>query len=352
MGSTGFTLPRTVTVFAVLSGIVITVLGLRELAWLVTPAAFALVIVILVHPVHTFLVRRGVPAIVALVALMLSIFGVLLGLVAIVVYAIARLATVLPRYFGEAATTTRELSDFLARLGVGPEQIREIVRNIDLPVVAGWLTAHIPSLIGAATSFVLAYSLMLFVGIESAQIGGRSAALAEDHPRLAGALAAFVANTRRYVAITGAFAIIVGTLDTAFLLILGIPLAFLWGLLAAVCNFIPYVGFLVGLAPPALLALLTQGWQSMVLVIVVYWILNSIVTTFVPAKFVGDAVGMSMTVTVASVAFWAWVLGPLGAVLAIPLSLLVKAIFIDSVRSARWLAGFVDGGPRRRPGSD
>jgi predicted PurR-regulated permease PerM len=87
----------------------------------------------------------------------------------------------------------------------------------------------------------------------------------------------------------------------------------------------------------------------MLLVIVVYTILNSIVTTFVPAKVVGDAVGMSMTVaSVASVAFWSWVLGPLGAVLAIPLSLLVKAIFIDSVPSARWLAGFVDAGTRRR----
>jgi predicted PurR-regulated permease PerM len=157
-----------------------------------------------------------------------------------------------------------------------------------------------------------------------------------------------VVNTRRYVVITGAFAIVVGALDTVFLLILGIPLAFLWGLLAAACNFIPYVGFLIGLVPPALLALLTQGWQSMVLVIVVYTLLNSVVTTFVPAKFVGDAVGMSMTVTVASVAFWAWVCGPLGAVLAIPLSLLVKAIFVDSVPSARWLAGFLDAGPRRR----
>jgi len=98
-----------------------------------------------------------------------------------------------------------------------------------------------------------------------------------------------------------------------------------------VCNFIPYVGFLIGLVPPALLALLTQGWQSMLLVILVHTILNSVVTTFVPAKVVGDAVGMSMTVTVASVGFWSWVLGPLGAVLAIPLSLLVKATFIDSV---------------------
>lgn len=340
--------PRAATALVVLSGIVLTVLGLRQLSWLVTPAAFALFIVILVHPVYTGLVRRGVPAIAALAALLLSVFGVILGLVSIVVYAIARLATVLPGYFDEAAAETRELSEFLAALGVGPEQIREIVRGIDLPVVAGWLTTHIPSIVGVATSLVLLYSLLLFVGIESAQISGRAAALEEDHPRLAGALAGFVANTRRYVAITGVFAIIVGSLDTVFLLILGIPLAFVWGLLAAACNFIPYVGFLVGLVPPAILALLTQGWQSMVLVIVVYTILNSIVTTIVPAKFVGDAVGMSMTVTVASVAFWAWVLGPLGAVLAIPLSLLVKAIFIDSVRSARWLAGFVDAGPRRR----
>ncbi|WP_433364500.1 AI-2E family transporter [Actinoplanes sp. CA-142083] len=347
MESTTTKFPWPVTTFAVLGGIVVTVLGLRELAWLVTPAAFALVIVILVHPVYAGLVRRGVPAILALAMLLLSIFGVILGLVAIVVYAIARLATVLPQYFDEAATTTRELADFLTGLGVGPEQIREIVRNLDLTMVASWLTAHIPTLVSTAASLVLVYSLLMFVGIESAQISGRSVALREDHPRLAGALAGFVANTRRYVAITGIFAIIVGSLDVVFLLILGIPLAFLWGLLAAACNFIPYVGFIIGLVPPALLALLTQGWQSMVLVIVVYIILNSIVTTIVPAKVVGDAVGMSMTVTIASVAFWSWVLGPLGAVLAIPLSLLAKAVFIDSVPSARWLAGFVDAGPRR-----
>ncbi|MCY1138002.1 AI-2E family transporter [Actinoplanes sp. Pm04-4] len=338
------------SVFVVLSGIVITVLGLRELAWLATPAAFALVIVILVHPVYAGLARRGVPAIIALAGLILSIFAVILGLVAIVVYSIARLATVLPTYVDEAAVTTQDLADLLAGLGVGSEQIAAITGDFDLRVAAGWLTAHIPSLLGVATSLVLVYSLLLFVGVESAHIGRRSTAMREDHPRLAGALAGFVANTRRYVAITGLFAIVVGLLDTVFLLILGIPLALLWGLLAAACNFIPYVGFLIGLAPPALLALLTQGWQSMVLVIVVYVVLNSIITTIVPAKVVGDAVGMSMTVTMASVAFWSWVMGPLGAVLAIPLSLLMKAIFIDSVPSARWLAGFVDGGgrPNRR----
>jgi AI-2 transport protein TqsA len=169
VASAATTFPRAGTVLVVFTGIVITVLGLRELAWLVAPAAFALFIVILVHPVYTGLVRRGVPAVAALAALLLSVFGVILGLVAIVVYAIARLATILPGCFDEAAATTRELSAHLASLGVGREQIREIVRDIDLPVVAGWLTTHIPSVVSVATSLVLVYSLLLFVGIDTGQ---------------------------------------------------------------------------------------------------------------------------------------------------------------------------------------
>ncbi|TCK25535.1 AI-2E family transporter [Pseudonocardia endophytica] len=339
-------LPRSVTVFVVLGGMVITVLGLQLLAWLVVPAVFALVIVILVHPVHEALVRRRVPTAVALLALLLAIYGVILGLVAIVVYAMARLATVLPSYAEPAVRMVQDLAGRLGELGIGSEPIRDLYREVDLLTLASWLTARIPSVAGLVAALVLVYSLLLFMGIESTQIRHRSAALMSDHPRLAGALRGFVAGTRRYIAITGGFALVVGALDAVFLLIMGIPLAVLWGVLAAACNFVPYVGFLIGLAPPALLALLTQGWQSMLVVVVVYFVLNSIITTIIPAKVVGDAVGMSMTVTMASVAFWSWVLGPLGAVLAIPLSLLVKAVFVDGVPSARWLAGFVDSAGR------
>jgi predicted PurR-regulated permease PerM len=342
-------LPRTVTVFAVLSGIVITVLGLRELGWLVTPALFAFVIVILVHPLYTGLVRRGIPGPAALIVLLVAVFGMILALITVVIYALGRLATILPAYVTSVTEWTQEVAEYFGVVGIGSQPVRELFESVDLLSVARWLTTQIPSVVTLAASLLLIYSLLLFVSVESTQVRYRSAALFEDHPRLGTSLLAFVENTRRYVAVTGAFAIIVGALDTVFLLILGIPLAFLWGLLAAVCNFIPYVGFIVGLAPPALLALLDQGWQSMLLVIIVYIVLNSIITTLLPAKFVGDAVGMSMTVTIASVAFWSWVLGPLGAILAIPSSLLVKAIFIDSVPSARWLAGFVDAAPRAGP---
>lgn len=340
------TVPRPVVGVAVLAGVLITVLALRELAWLVTPAMLAVVIVALVHPVHAGLTRRGVPGWIALVVLLLAVYGVLLVLVAVVVYALARLATILPDYVTAASGATSELGQQLAALGIGSDQVRELTASVDLLALAGWLTGQVPSLLALTTGLILVYSLLLFIGIESAQVGRRARALTEDHPRLARSLVGFVANTRRYVAVTGLFAVAVGGLDAIFLAALGVPLALVWGLLAAACNFIPYVGFIIGMVPPALLALLDQGWETMVVVIIVYILLNSVITTILPAKFVGNAVGMSMTVTMASVAFWSWVLGPLGAVLAIPMSLLVKAVFIDHVPSARWLAGFVNAAPR------
>uniref|UniRef100_UPI003B3B517D AI-2E family transporter n=1 Tax=Pseudactinotalea sp. TaxID=1926260 RepID=UPI003B3B517D len=229
----------------------------------------------------------------------------------------------------------------LAGLGIGPDQIEALLGGLDLPSFTSWLTRLLPSVLSAASSIVFFISMLFFMTVESTHVGMRFARLAADHPRVGAALTAFVGQTRRFYAITGAFAILVGVLDTVFLLAIGVPLALLWGVLAAVCNFIPYIGFVIGMVPPALLALLTGGWQQMLLVVIVYFVLNSLVTTLLPAKVVGDAVGLSMVVTVLSVGFWAWVLGPLGAVLAVPMTLLIKAVFVDADPRAAWLSSIL-----------
>ena len=131
--------------------------------------------------------------------------------------------------------------------------------------------------------------------------------------------------------------------------LLHIPEPLLWGLLAFICNFIPYVGFVIGLIPPALLALLGGDWRLMIFIIVVYIILNSLFTTLLQSYFVGNAVGLSITLTVTSLVFWAWVIGPLGAILAVPLSLLVKALLIDADPAAGWAGAMFGPGPARVP---
>ena len=130
-------------------------------------------------------------------------------------------------------------------------------------------------------------------------------------------------------------------LDVVALMALGIPLAFVWGVLSLITNYIPNIGFVIGLIPPALLAFFAGGWQLAVWVVVIYFAINVIVQSVIQPRFVGDAVGLSATLTFLSLIFWGWVLGPLGALLAVPMTLLAKALLVDIDPTTRWASPLI-----------
>ena len=144
---------------------------------------------------------------------------------------------------------------------------------------------------------------------------------------------------------TTIFGLLFGLIDTIALWLMGIPLAVTWGLLAFITNYIPYVGFWLAVLPPAVLALLVGGPRLLVVVVVLYLVVNFVLTSLVQPHFVGDAVGLSITVTFLALVFWGWLLGPVGAVLAVPLTLLVKAILVDSDPRAGWAAALLGSPP-------
>ena len=305
---------------------------------------------ILVYPVYVWMLRHRVPAAPALILLLLCIYGVIIGLASIVVLALARLATILPRYAFEASGLVASLTALLATFGIAAPQASSITEALDLQRVAGWVTSLLRGVIGFGANVALVLSLLLFLGIESTGAGSRMLALTQERPALGQAFRDFARNTRRFLGVTTIFGFITGFADTLLLLALDIPLALLWGLLAAVSNYIPYVGFIIGVIPPALLALLVGDWQLMLVVIVSYIVINSLFTSLIQPYFVGDAVGISMTVTFVALIFWAWVLGPLGAILAIPLTLLVKSVLIDADPRAGWARALFGATPKtKRP---
>jgi predicted PurR-regulated permease PerM len=329
-------LPRALTILLALAAAVIVVLGARELAWLIGPVFLALVIVLLVHPLHTWLRHKKVPEGFALVALLLAIFGVLIVLGTIMVLALGRLVTVLPQYAAEADGLVSTLRDWLVSQGINREYVTALLSDVSVQAVVQRLVPLLSGVAGLVMNAIFLLSLMLFLGIDATGALGRMAAVNRIRPRLGEAFRIFSANTRRFLGVTTIFAVITGAACTLLLLWLDIPLAILWGLLAAICNYIPYVGFVIGLLPPAILALLIGDWPLMVFVIVAFIVLNSLFTSLIQPYFVGDAVGVSMPVTLVALVFWGWVLGPLGAILAIPLTLLVKAILVDTDPSAAW----------------
>jgi AI-2 transport protein TqsA len=344
--------PRALLLLLAGAAATIAVLGLRELSWLVGPVFLALVIVLLVHPLHGYLRRKGVPAVVALALLLVAVYGVIAGLAGVIAYSVARLASILPDYTAEASQLLAHLNAWLSGHGIATPQAREILASLDVSALARRLTSLLSSVVGFGVNVVFLLSLLLFIGLESANAGPRLAVLRRTRPHTAEALVGFARSTRRFLLITTIFAAIVGLGNTLLLLWVGIPLAVLWGVLAAACNYIPYVGFVIGVVPPALLALLGGDWRLMIIIVVAYSLLNAVITSLIPPYFVGEAVGLSITVTLISVVFWAWVLGPLGAVLAVPATLLVKAVLIDADPRAAWAEALVGSGrtagPRRR----
>jgi AI-2 transport protein TqsA len=334
-------LPRAFILVIGVAAALVGVLAARELAWLIAPIFLSMVVVIVVAPVHTWMLRHGVPGPLALAGLLAVIFGVILVLVAVLAIAVTRLTTTLPTYAESASVLLEEIRVYLSQLGIGTAQFDELTRSFDPQRILSLITGVLNSLssFGAQLAFVL--SLLLFMGIESAGFGRRLAVLQADRPQLGSALAEFARNTRRFLAVTAIFGSISGVINALVLFWVGVPLPVLWALLSVICYFIPYVGLVIAVIPPALLALLTGGWVDMVLVILAYVIVSSLVAGLIQPYFVGDAVGVSVTVTLASFVFWAWVLGPVGAVLSVPLTLLVKAVLIDSDPRAAWAEALI-----------
>lgn len=329
-------LPRTLVILLELAAAVVVAGGIRTAAWLVAPVFLALVIVITVHPVQARLRARGLPSWAATILLVLAVYGVLVVLAGVVVVSVARLATLLPTYAAEANALLASVTATLAQFGVGAEQLREIVGTLNYSKLVGIVSGLLLSITSLLGNLVFLLSLLLFLSIEASGAGTRLALLARDRAPIATAFTGFARATRRYMGVNTVFGLLTGLVDAVVLALMGVPLAVLWGLLVFITNYIPYIGFWIALVPPVLLALLTGGWELAIGVFVLFTVVNFVLTSVIQPKYVGDAVGISVSLTLVALVFWGWLLGTVGAVLAVPLTLFAKALLVDANPHVSW----------------
>ncbi|NKY57455.1 AI-2E family transporter [Nocardia flavorosea] len=330
-------IPRGLIVLLVAAATVVAVTGARAFSGVLGPVFLALMLAIAVQPIQQRIQRSGRPAWLGMLAALVVVYVILLGLVAALALSAAQLATALPDYSERFADLLVQVQDLLARLNIDQERIDHALSSFDLGKLVGLLEDLLRGLAGAFSNLVFVVTLLLFMVFDGMSIGRRMAVLRSMRPDIAQALGSFTSGTRKYLIVSTVFGLIVAILDGVALWLLAVPFPLLWALLSFITNYIPNIGFVIGLVPPALLALLDSGWTRMVWVIVVYCVLNVVVQSVIQPKYVGDAVGLSVTITFLSLVFWTWVLGALGALLAIPLTLLAKAVLLDIDPSTRWM---------------
>ncbi|GAA2149040.1 putative PurR-regulated permease PerM [Humibacillus xanthopallidus] len=334
-------LPRGFLIIVGMAAAFVLIVGLNRLSSIIAPTFLALVLTITVAPIRTYLVGRGLPVWVGALAAILTVTVGVVAFVALLVVSVARFAAIVPQYADQATALTNDVKQWLTSLGVTPEQAQTMLSSLNLGKVVSFLGGLLGGLLSSLTSIAFILTLVLFTCMDSSSFTTSLDRLRHERPGFVAAMSGFTHGTRRYLLVSTIFGLAVAIIDTLLLWALGVPAPVLWGLLAFITNYIPNIGFLIGLVPPTILALLEGGPSLALTVIVLYSVVNLVIQSVIQPKLVGDAVGLSATLTFLSLIVWAGILGPIGAIMAVPLTLLVKAVLVDVDPQSLWVGALL-----------
>lgn len=339
--------PQFLAVTLGLAGFVIGIAGIRAAADLVAPVFLGLNLMIAAAPMHAGMLRLGVPRIVSATLTGLTVVAALLAFFGLLGWSLAALIALLPEYGPRFSELYQSGLEELGRLGLTPDDILVNVQRVNPQDVIGLLQGVLSNAQYFVSMLTVLVTVLVFLMMDLTGFQHRLVLAAGDHPQIVRTLVDFGRGVRRYWLVTTAFGLVVAVLDVVALLIIGVPLALVWGVVSFLTNYIPNIGFVIGLVPPALLALLDGGPGPALAVVVAYCLLNFVIQSLIQPKVAGDAVGVTPTVSFVSLIFWTWVLGPLGALLALPSTLLLKAVLIDGDPQARWANLLLASNPRK-----
>lgn len=315
------------------------------------PIFLALNLMVTAYPLHTWLVRKGCPSALSAVVVALMVFVLLLAMVAGLVWALNEMIRMLPHYAGQFSSLYDQVISFASRLGLDSSSLTGVLGRID----PNSLVSAATSLLTASTGFIGGLSVLVctlvFMAMDTAGFARRLSIAASTHPRIVAGFRSFSQGVRSYWIVTTVFGLIVAVLDVVALRTMGVPGVIIWGLLSFLTNYIPNIGFVVGLIPPTLVALVSLGWKQALVVIIVYSVLNFVVQTIIQPRFTGDAVGVTPTVSFISLLVWGGVLGALGTLLALPMTLLIKALIIDTDPRVTWVNALIASDPHDADGA-
>jgi AI-2 transport protein TqsA len=318
---------------------VILVAGMRAASSLLVPFLLSLFIAIICAPPLFWMLRKGVPN-------ALAVFSILVGLVAIGLLMAAFVGTsindfsdALPGYEERLSELKMTLLSWLQGLGleVSGQTLTEYVDPGKALNMAGNTLARLSGLL---TNTFLILLTVVFILLEASGFPQKLQKALADPDESFGHFRNFTTSVNRYLALKTLFSLLTGVAIWIWLAILGVDFALLWGLVAFLLNFVPNIGSIIAAIPAVLLALIQYGLGSALLAGLGYLVVNVIVGSIIEPKFMGRGLGLSTLVVFLSLVFWGWVLGPVGMVLSVPLTIIVK-IAMESNEETRWAAALL-----------
>jgi predicted PurR-regulated permease PerM len=317
----------------------ILIFGLRYTAEILAPLFLVITLAILFAPLLRWLERKGIPSGPAILVMIAGLIAFFAAFFWVVYISLQQLVAKLPVYQAMLSVRLAPLKNLLVPPGV------ELTRFIEGNFTAA--TAQLEALLGFISGmasniyYLFIYTFILFLLL------AQSKTFAERMRKANAANGVFARQFTRYAQqiqtqyTTQTFSNFVSALAIlGTLIVFGVDFAYLWAFLAFFLGYIPMIGLLIACVPAVFLAFIEYGLGTALVVLLLIILLNAAMDNFVTPRFMGDRLNMPTVFIMIGFLFWGWVYGPLGALLAVPLTLLVR-VLLESSQATRLHAGLM-----------
>ncbi len=303
-------------------GVIIALTALREASSIVNMILIAMLLTAVSLTPLAWLKKKGIPSTLAIFLIIIAVI-VLVGLTGLVISSSAKnFVERLPFYQQKFEAALGHLSEWLVSQGlINPDD--DLVKQLNpgqiLPVV-GTFFAGFGITIG---QFLIVFILFIFMLFEAEMFGKKMRFVSPESSERTDIT---IKRLRKYFGIKFITSLATGISITIALLIIGIDFPVLWGFLAFILNFIPSIGSFIAAIPALILSFVILGPWGILITGIVYLVINTIIGNVIEPQLMGRNLGISPLIVFVSMIFFGFILGPVGMLVATPLTIVIKII--------------------------
>lgn len=315
---------------------VVVVAGMSSAASIINPFLVSVFLAILFSPLLFWLKRLGVPESVAVIVIVVGFLAFMLLFMIFMGRSLNSITMKLPAYQSRLAELITTVYVWLNEKGIDVAQT-PLSDHITPRKVMGVFNYGLSVLSGLLTNMFLIVLTVLFILLELPLLPRKLQKAFPDSQGPQSHFKTFAESVNRYIGFKALFSAATGLCIWGLLTLIGVEFAGTWGLLAFLLNFIPSIGSIIAAFPAILWALLQIDLSAALWTLTAYLLVNIVIGSLLEPRFIGRSLGLSTLVVFLSMIFWGWVLGPIGMVLSVPLTMVVK-LALASDPSTRWTA--------------
>ena len=287
-------------------------------------------------PPVLWLEKKRIPSFVS-VAIVVSVMIIILLICGLVVGASFKsFSDALPFYQMRIQEQLTAFETLLANKGISSAD-KTLLKYINPETIINLMAGLLTGLSSALSNLVLILLTVTFILFEVSSFPVKLRAVLGNPEAVFPRFTRFVIEIRRYLIITTLINLTAGILIGIWLFILGVQYPVLWGFIVFLLHYIPNIGSVIAAIPTILFALIQLGISSAIFVAAGYLLIGFIIGNIIQPKIMGRRLGLSTLVVFLSLIFWGNLLGLIGAILCIPLTMTLKFAF-ESNETTKWIA--------------